>query len=81
MASESRWRKVANDVIAKVVAENPGLSEDELRKKLSEAYPFGRRKYHPYKIWLSAVKEHFARKQPTPESIKFHWMKTEQSHG
>lgn len=71
----SRWREIANQVIAKVVADNPGLPEQELRKKLSEAYPFGQRQYHPYKIWLSAVKEHFQRKQPAPESIKFHWTK------
>jgi len=71
--SDSQWRKAANQVIAKVVADNPDLPEQELRKKLSEAYPFGPRQYHPYKIWLSAVKEHFARKQPTPDAIKFHW--------
>lgn len=61
--SESRWRNVANQVIARVVSENPGLPEMELRKKLSAAYPFVMRKYHPYKIWLSAVNEHF---EPTP---------------
>jgi hypothetical protein len=60
MAVNSRWRAVADNVIAKVVSDNPGLSEDELRKKLSDAYPFGMRKYHPYKIWLSAVHEHFS---------------------
>jgi len=26
-----------------------------LYKKISEAYPFGERKYHPYKIWLDEV--------------------------
>lgn len=56
---ESRWRKHSNEVIAEVVAENPGLSEHELRKKLSAAYPFGMRKYHPYHIWLSAIDRHF----------------------
>lgn len=57
--SDSRWRNVANQVIAKVANDNPGLPEYELRKKLSEAYPFTMRKYHPYKIWLSAVNEYF----------------------
>lgn len=59
MATNSRWRAVADEVIARVVSDNPGLPEDELRRKLSDAYPFGMRKYHPYKIWLSAVNEHF----------------------
>lgn len=59
MAVNSRWRAIADKVIARVVSDNPGLSEDELRKKMSDAYPFGMRKYHPYKIWLTAVNEHF----------------------
>lgn len=63
----SRWRNAANEVIAKVVAANPGLAEDELRKKLSAAYPFVMRKYHPYKIWLSAVNDHF---NPRPKARK-----------
>jgi hypothetical protein len=55
MVTDSRWRHRANQIIALVVKENPNLSEHELRKKLSDAYPFGERKNHPYKIWLSAV--------------------------
>jgi hypothetical protein len=57
--SDSRWRNAANQVITKVVSDNPGLPEHELRKKLSEAYPFGMRKFHPYKIWLSAINDYF----------------------
>ena len=54
---ESSWRKSAREVITKVVEENPDASIEELRKLVSDAYPFGERKYHPYKMWLSAVKE------------------------
>ena len=61
--TESQWRKHANQVIARVVGDDPGLPEHELRGKLREAYPFGERKYHPYKIWLSAINEHF---EPRP---------------
>ena len=57
--SDSRWRKIANEVIAQVSKDNPGLPEHDLRGKISEAYPFGQRKYHPYKIWLSAVNAYF----------------------
>jgi len=55
----SEWRNIANRVIAKTVKDNPGLPEQELRKKLSEAYPFGERRYHPYKIWLSEINKYF----------------------
>lgn len=45
MNIKSRWRQTANKVIAKVVKDNPGLPEAELRKKISDAYPFGERAY------------------------------------
>lgn len=55
-----KWRKRANrvicDVVAEAMRENPRMSEKELRQRISDAYPFGERKYHPYKIWLSEVK-------------------------
>lgn len=57
--TQSRWRNHSEQVIARVVAENSGLPEPELRKKISAAYPFGQRKYHPYAIWLSAVNRYF----------------------
>jgi hypothetical protein len=33
----------------------PETGIEELRKRLSAAYPFGERKYWPYKVWLSEV--------------------------
>ena len=51
--------------MAKVVRDNPGLPEAELRKKISDAYPFGERAYHPYAIWLSAVNQYFTPKPAT----------------
>jgi hypothetical protein len=60
MKSQSKWRNVSNRVITQVVSANPNLSEVELRKKISDAYPFHERAYHPYKIWLSAVKLYFS---------------------
>lgn len=50
------WRDYAAPIIAKVLKENRGKSEKEIRKALKEAYPFGERKYHPYKIWLDEIK-------------------------
>lgn len=50
------WRAHSTKVIRDVIRENPTLDESTLRKKISEAYPFGERAHHPYKIWLSEVK-------------------------
>jgi hypothetical protein len=64
------WRKASYKAIREVINANPGLSEKELRKKISEAYPFGQRAMHPYKVWLSEVKVqvalHFKRPHPQP---------------
>lgn len=54
--SESRWRDRAGPIIARVLKETRGKSEKEIRAALREAYPFGERKYHPYKIWLDEIK-------------------------
>jgi hypothetical protein len=78
-AGEMNWRTYSVKVIRQVIADNPGLDEPALRKKISEAYPFGERANHPYKMWLSEVKVrvalHFrkplglvqAQQQPDPD--------------
>lgn len=50
------WRDYAAPIIAKVLKENKGKTEKEIKKALFDAYPFGERKYHPYKIWLDEIK-------------------------
>jgi hypothetical protein len=30
---------------------------DVVDRAVREAYPFGERKYHPYKVWLATVRE------------------------
>ena len=49
------WRDKAATVISDVIRQNPGMEQKELRKLISAAYPFGERKYHPYKIWCDEV--------------------------
>ena len=61
------WKEAAHRCIAKVIAANPGKDEQELRKLISAAYPWGERCNHPYKAWLSAVRETFA--QPKTHGI------------
>lgn len=52
----STWRSHAAHAIREVIT-RVGLEDQKaLRKALRDAYPFGERKYHPYKVWLSEVK-------------------------
>lgn len=50
------WRDIVRPIIARVLAETQGKTEQEIRKALKEAYPFGARQWHPYKIWLNEIK-------------------------
>ena len=52
---KSYWREKARKVINKVMIETKGQDEKTVRKALSDAYPFGPRQYHPYKIWLDEI--------------------------
>ncbi|MEA5469343.1 hypothetical protein [Spirulina sp. 06S082] len=58
----SSWRDQARERIEKVEKlylkahpERP-VNIKALKKEISNAYPFGQRANHPYKIWLSEVK-------------------------
>ena len=53
--SESYWRSKARPIIAAVIAEH-GREHPNIRRLISEQYPFGERQYHPYKVWLSEMK-------------------------
>jgi hypothetical protein len=54
---KSYWRIKANEIIIEIIKGNPTMAEQPLRKLITEAYPFGERAMHPYKIWCSAVQE------------------------
>lgn len=51
------WRAKAAAVIADTLADcrAKGLDEKATTKALSDAYPFGERAMHPYKIWLDEL--------------------------
>jgi hypothetical protein len=51
------WRRESAKIINKIIVSNPDLNLKELRKLISDAYPFGMRAYHPYKIWISEVRD------------------------
>lgn len=52
---QSYWRTKAREIITDVLNKQKGAPESEIRKALHNAYPFGPRKYHPYKIWLDEI--------------------------
>ena len=50
------WRERAQRVIGEVRAAHPDAAGPELRRLLRDAYPFGQRQFHPYKIWCDEVR-------------------------
>lgn len=45
------WRDIAKPIIAGVLAANAGADDKTIRRALRDAYPWGERAMHPYKIW------------------------------
>lgn len=66
----SHWRQKSQQVIQAVIDQNHGLELTELRKKISAAYPFGEREYHPYKIWLDQVNVQLGTKKLKPQRVE-----------
>jgi hypothetical protein len=62
MGLMSYWRDTARPIIAKVLKETKGKTEAEIKKALQEAYPFGLRQYHPYKIWCDEIRRQRGKK-------------------
>ena len=56
MGSVKSWRDHARPIVARVLEKTKGQDEKAIRAALFEAYPFGQRKYHPYKIWLDEIR-------------------------
>jgi len=50
------WRNSARPRIAEVLKATQGQSEKDIRKALRDAYPWGDRMRHPYKIWCDEIK-------------------------
>lgn len=51
------WREHCRPIIAKVLADNKDKTEKEIRKALRNAYPYGERAMHPYKVWCDEIKK------------------------
>jgi len=53
----SDWSEVSRKVIQGVINAHPNASDAELRNAVKDAYPFGVRKFWPYKAWCKAVND------------------------
>jgi hypothetical protein len=62
--SHSYWRQKASPIIEKILLETRGKTESEITKALHDAYPFGHRSQHPYKIWLDEIRRQRFGRQP-----------------
>jgi hypothetical protein len=68
MSREKTWRDIAKPIIQAVLSETQGLSEKEIKAAIKDAYPFGERAYHPYKIWLDEVRRQRGIKRTATQS-------------
>ena len=57
------WRQLCAPVIHRVLVEQIFSDPKKIRKALREAYPFGERKYWPYKVWLDEIKRQRGQKR------------------
>lgn len=61
------WYQAAKNVIAATHDDLPrDISFADRKKTIANAYPFGERRYFPYKAWLKAQREYLRRYDPKP---------------
>lgn len=63
------WRDSARPKIAAVIREVGRDDIKALRKALRDAYPYGERKYHPYKIWCDEIHRQLGTKSKDTKSL------------
>ena len=51
------WRDMARPIIGRVISEHGTSDMKATRRALRNAYPWGERKYWPYKVWCDEVRE------------------------
>lgn len=61
-------RDYVRPIIAKVIATVGRDDPKALRESLLAAYPFGERKYHPYRIWLSEIRYQLGKDKRRPRT-------------
>lgn len=58
------WRDRARPIIERVPRETEGQPARDVRQALRDAYPFGPRTHHPYKVWCDEIARQQGRKPP-----------------
>jgi hypothetical protein len=66
--SDWTWREISRPIIEDVIRTVGKDDPKALRKAISAAYPFGERRYWPYKAWLAEVKAQIGGMRPRPHS-------------
>jgi hypothetical protein len=64
--SESFWREKSALIIREVLKRTRGEGPAAIKKALFDAYPFGERRYHPYKVWCSEIARQTGRSRKAP---------------
>lgn len=54
------WRDHSREVINRVTGERGTSDPDALEKAIRAAYPFGERRYYPYRVFCEEVRKHMA---------------------
>lgn len=61
------WKEKAERVIAeeyRAICASGIADQKDILRLINTSYPFGQRKYHPYKQWLAARREFIAKTWP-----------------
>lgn len=64
------WTICARQICQRTAAEHPQATGAELRRIFRDAYPWGQRKYWPYKAWLKACRREINRRDGKVEMIR-----------
>lgn len=69
----SYWRDIAAPIITKVIDRVGRDDKRALQKALAEAYPWGEKRMHPYRIWRDEIRRQLEgrqhRRPPQPDQI------------
>lgn len=66
------WREICRPLIAQVIKENRKKGVKQVRRALREAYPWGERAMHPYKIWCDEIKRQLGLKRARAGAVNEH---------
>lgn len=64
--NNSNRRSIASEIIRGVIADVGRDDPRALRRALRDAYPWGERQHHPYRIWCDEVRRQLERRTQRP---------------